>query len=128
MPCGTLCPLIHHSLETALHSNEASRADTYMYTHPVWTSSNCTLGGPKARLISSRGMKAYGCGFSNSPRAHNKSLEGASVLEPAGEPGPPASPKSHGKTLSSVPLVHPEPSLCHLPVDGSWFLDLKPGL
>lgn len=28
----------------------------------------------------------------------------------------------------TVPLVHPEPSLCHLPVKGSWFLDLKPGL
>lgn len=40
----------------------------------------CDWGGPKARLISSRGMKAYGWGFSNSPRAHNKSLEGASVL------------------------------------------------
>lgn len=25
----------------------------------------------------------------------------------------------------TVPLVHPEPSLCHLPVKGSWFLDLK---
>lgn len=102
MPSCTLCPLIHHSSETSLHSNEATRADNY--THPAWTSSTvplvngnlkppkkfsskytdedqvvlfiCDWGGPEARLISSRGMKAYGWGFSNSPRAHNKSLEG----------------------------------------------------
>jgi len=43
MPCCTLYRLINHSLETALHSNEATRADTYMYTHPVWTSSTVPL-------------------------------------------------------------------------------------
>ncbi len=126
MPSYALCPLIHHSPETGLHSNEATRADTHTHkhthththtrthahththTHPVWTSSTvplvdsnlkppkkfsgkytdedqvvlfiCDWGRPEACLISSRVMKAYGCGFSNSTRAHNKSLEEASVL------------------------------------------------
>lgn len=40
----------------------------------------CDSSSPQAWLISSRATKAYGCGFSNSPRAHNKSLKGASDL------------------------------------------------
>jgi len=33
MPSYALCPLIHHSPETGLHSNEATRADTHTHKH-----------------------------------------------------------------------------------------------